>query len=92
MTLRSLWAQFLRGWADYLEPLPPPSSDAILVAVKDACADVGLNASDVTAQTNLAQTGKLYAVLHHAAYRLGKDHELVTVGDVVDWLQEAPTA
>ncbi len=89
--MTKLWAKFLRGWADYIDPTLPASGGDILVAVRSACADAGLDADALTPQTNLAQTGKIYAVLHHASVRLGKDHELVTVGDVVDWLQEAPT-
>lgn len=75
----------------WLAEAPPPIPPAeIRIAVLRACADEGLNIDRLSDDSDLVSTGKLYAVLHHAAIRLGKDHELRTVGDVIAWLAEAP--
>lgn len=64
--------------------------DPIITAVYQAAADVGLNRDALKPDTDLVSTGKLYEVLYHAAKALGKNHELRTVQDVIDWLREAP--
>lgn len=68
----------------------PLSEGIIVAAVHRACIQVGLPAEQLTSQFDLVQTGKLYEVLHYAAATLSKDHELRTVGDVIDWLAVAP--
>lgn len=63
---------------------------AVFAAVKQAAIDVGLNGDAITRDFDLLCTGKLIDVQHHAAATLGKNPEQRTVGDVVDWLAEAP--
>jgi hypothetical protein len=70
----------------------PASPDDVVAAVREACAAVGLNADAMTLETDLLKAGRVHDVLHLAGARLGKDVELRTVGDVVDWLLEAPRA
>lgn len=70
----------------------PPAPIEVWAAVAQACKDAGLNAALLTGSTDLVATGKLYPILHHAAVALGKDHELRTIDDVVDWLVQAPQA
>lgn len=65
-------------------------TETIAAEVYRACAHEGLPADALTDATDLIPTGKLYAVLHHSANALGKDHELRTVQDVIDWLAVAP--
>ena len=72
-------------------PVPVPV-DEVREAVYRACAAAGLDADALTDKSDLKATGKLYAVLHVAAITAGKDHQLRTVGDVIDWLKEAPKA
>jgi hypothetical protein len=69
----------------------PIDQAAIAAAVVDACARVGLSTEHACRPDfDLVATGKLYSVLHHAAAALGRDPELRTVQDVIDWLAEAP--
>ena len=65
-------------------------ADEIVTTVHHVCTALGLPADQLHPDFDLVRTGKLYEVLHHAAAHLGKDHELQTIGDVCDWLQEAP--
>lgn len=69
----------------------PPTDAVILLAVRRAYQDEGLNVAVFAPSLDLVATGKIYAILHHAAVQLHKDHELRTVQDVLDWLTEAPT-
>ena len=67
------------------------SPQAIEDAVRAAFSGLGLPSEQFGPGFDLAATGKVYELLHHAATTLDKDHELRTVGDVVAWLNEAPT-
>lgn len=82
---------FLTWWTTPL-PTPPPQTDDILRAVLAACAAVGMNAEAIGPHTDLVVAGKLKDVLYMAGETLGKDVELRTVQDVVEWLAEAPPA
>lgn len=91
--MRTTWLQiWLRRWLLWLEAPPLPNALAVRMAVWQACGEVGLDVEHLTSRSDLVRTGKLYDVLHHAASALHKNHELRTVQDVIDWLQEAPTA
>lgn len=70
--------------------IPVTTPADITAAVRMACLRVGLPEGQLSNGFDLVSTGKLYAVLHHAALLLGKNHELRTVQDVIDWLAEAP--
>jgi hypothetical protein len=68
----------------------PPTDAAIYAAVRRAYQDEGLNLAVFAPDLDLVSTGKVHAILHHAAKDAGKDYELRTVQDVCDWLAEAP--
>lgn len=68
----------------------PPPADPVEVAIHEAYLYVGLPDDAYTPSTNLVPTGKLYAILHHAALTLGIDHQLSTVDDLIAWLRAAP--
>lgn len=73
---------------------PPPvvhDNTAIFSAVQQAAQTIGMNGAALTPASDLVASGKVYDLLHHAAIALGKDHELRTVQDLIDWLAEAPT-
>lgn len=80
-------------WHDYRTrrlPPPPDKSPLIIDAVIEACAEVGLNREALREDTELLVAGRVNDVLQIAGRKLGKDVELRTVGDVIDWLAEAP--
>lgn len=91
-----LVAEFVRPWLHraVAKPVPPPApvqiEGAELNAVRQAYEAMGLPREQFDPSVNLVPTGKLYEILYHASAALGKDHELRTVQDVVDWLREAP--
>ncbi len=65
-----------------------PDHDALVLdAVKVAHVECGLSAEAFGPDFDLSRTGKLYEVLHHASIRLGIDHSLRTVGDLVHFLE-----
>ena len=95
--LTSILTAILIKVLDYVGNLHTPTtakkaSPDLEVAVLEACAYVGLPAEHYSKDMDLKGTGKLYAVLHRAAHTAGKDHELRTPQDIIDWLAEAPEA
>lgn len=90
--LAALWTydQWKAQQAQKIAPPPPPPAH-IAQTVLTVCAEVGLPREQVTREYDLARAGKLADVLLLSARALQKDHELTTVGDVIDWLAEAPS-
>jgi hypothetical protein len=74
-----------------LKPTPPPASpriDPIVIALQDAFAECGLPVHEFNQYFDLARTGKLNDVLHHASLKLGIEHPMRTVGDVAAYLRQ----
>lgn len=94
MTWLRAWLLSFGQWlvTTFTPPPPPPpvpTSQEIRLAVWATCVAVGLHAESLTDETDLLRTGKLAEIAHLAALRVGKNLELRTVGDVIEWLKEA---
>lgn len=73
------------------EPPPLPSDTTVITeAVRSAYAHTGLPLDEFQPDKSLVSSGKLYAVLHHAADALNTPHNLKTVGDLVTYLASLP--
>lgn len=88
--MKAMIARLLSWLLAKLEAPAPSDAAEVWAVVRQAYADVGGNPEAIGPGFDLAASGKLYEVLNLSGVRLGKDHELRTADDVVDWLMEAP--
>lgn len=68
--------------------LTVPDNLAIDVAVKEAYCYVGLPVEKYDSGYDLQKAGKVQDILHHVSALLGREHNLKTVGDVVNYLNK----
>lgn len=94
--LVNMWKSFLIWLASLfglrLERIPPPADDPVIEALRFAFNECGVSLDMLHPEVDLTSTGKVYNILVTAARRLQRDHELRTVQDLIDWLEEAPRA
>lgn len=66
----------------------PDPAPVIEQAVRDSFAACGLNPADCAPGFDVARTGKLNDVLHHASATIGLSHPIRTVQDIHDLLRK----